>query len=283
MKQRPDDWESKKPRRDDLLWKLFSLGAQFFDDRTRKALVMAREAAEDEDHDFIAAPHILLGILAAKAPEVNLMLRACGIDPRHLAGATRHHLRNREWESDPEVEAAKARTRFSAPGKPGRMGSELPYTATAKRTLELAMRETRDLRHRRHKCGFLLLGVMQADEPLVELASAAGFDLDRAREALTASLEGEAPEPPPAPEEPVWFIEVDPDSDTPIYEQIVSAVEEAVATRLLLPGEPLPTVRQLAEELGTAPGTVARAYKSARDSWNPADRRGARHARGEGG
>ena len=93
-------------------------------------------------------------------------------------------------------------------------------------------------------CGFLLLGVLRADEAI---AAKLALDLNSAREALAASLKGEAPEPPPAPDESVWFFEVDPESDTPIYEQIVSAVEEAVATRRLLPGERLPTVRELAE------------------------------------
>ena len=148
-----------------------------FDDFVRKALAVARETGQEEEHDFLAPPHILLGVLAAKAPEVDLTLRACGVDARHLAEATRHHLRTRVGQS--------------AQGKPGWKGSEVPYTVAAKRTLELAMREARDQGYTGVNCGFLLLGVLRADKPIAELASAAGLDLDRAREALTTSLEGE--------------------------------------------------------------------------------------------
>jgi DNA-binding transcriptional regulator YhcF (GntR family) len=58
----------------------------------------------------------------------------------------------------------------------------------------------------------------------------------------------------------VWYLELDASSGTPIYEQIVGKIEEAVATGRLVAGERLPSVRDLASELGVAPGTVARAY-----------------------
>jgi DNA-binding transcriptional regulator YhcF (GntR family) len=45
-----------------------------------------------------------------------------------------------------------------------------------------------------------------------------------------------------------------------VYEQIVARLEEAVAMGRLEPGERLPSVRDLAAEVGIAPGTVARAY-----------------------
>ncbi|NIP81200.1 MAG: GntR family transcriptional regulator, partial [Gemmatimonadetes bacterium] len=48
---------------------------------------------------------------------------------------------------------------------------------------------------------------------------------------------------------------------TPIFAQIVEQVEERVATGALPPGARLPAVRRLAERLGLAPGTVARAYR----------------------
>jgi GntR family transcriptional regulator len=45
-----------------------------------------------------------------------------------------------------------------------------------------------------------------------------------------------------------------------IYEQLVAQTKEGVATGKLQPNDRLPTVRQLADELDIAPGTVARAY-----------------------
>ena len=49
-------------------------------------------------------------------------------------------------------------------------------------------------------------------------------------------------------------------SGVPIYRQIRDAVVEGVATGDLQPGEQLPTVRQLAGDLGINPMTVQKAY-----------------------
>ncbi|MEJ5868125.1 GntR family transcriptional regulator [Pseudokineococcus sp. 5B2Z-1] len=54
---------------------------------------------------------------------------------------------------------------------------------------------------------------------------------------------------------------VDEGSGVPPYEQLRAQVVEAVGAGDLAPGERLPAVRRLAEDLGVAPGTVARAYK----------------------
>lgn len=56
------------------------------------------------------------------------------------------------------------------------------------------------------------------------------------------------------------LVELDDTSERTIYEQIVEQVREGIATGRLRPGERLPTVRELADQLGIAPGTVARAY-----------------------
>lgn len=55
--------------------------------------------------------------------------------------------------------------------------------------------------------------------------------------------------------------EVDHRSAVPPYEQIRVSVVELVVRGQLTPGDRLPTVRQLAEDLGIAPGTVQRAYR----------------------
>src|ERR1700740_3367554 len=46
----------------------------------------------------------------------------------------------------------------------------------------------------------------------------------------------------------------------PIYMQIVNQVKQLVASRRLAPGEELPPIRALAEQLVVNPNTVARAY-----------------------
>lgn len=57
------------------------------------------------------------------------------------------------------------------------------------------------------------------------------------------------------------MITVDPASPTPPYEQIRSQVADLVDNGGLEPGDRLPTVRRLAEDLGLAVNTVARAYR----------------------
>lgn len=57
------------------------------------------------------------------------------------------------------------------------------------------------------------------------------------------------------------MIVIDPASHVPPFEQLRAGVVAAVASGELVPGGRLPTVRRLAEDLGLAPGTVARAYR----------------------
>jgi GntR family transcriptional regulator len=56
-------------------------------------------------------------------------------------------------------------------------------------------------------------------------------------------------------------IRIAPDSTTPVFEQIVAAVVDAVRSGALVPGHRLPPVRALAAELGVATNTVAKAYR----------------------
>jgi GntR family transcriptional regulator len=56
------------------------------------------------------------------------------------------------------------------------------------------------------------------------------------------------------------ILTVDPGSAVPPYEQIRGQIEAMVATGTLAAGDRLPSIRQLAHDLGLAGGTVARAY-----------------------
>ena len=55
------------------------------------------------------------------------------------------------------------------------------------------------------------------------------------------------------------------DSPVPLVEQIVSGLRNLIAGRRLTPGDDLPTVRQLAADLGVNLNTVARAYRALED------------------
>jgi GntR family transcriptional regulator len=54
---------------------------------------------------------------------------------------------------------------------------------------------------------------------------------------------------------------VDVDNGMPIYEQLVRQMKYAVAEGVLVPGQLIPSVRELARQLAINPNTVQRAYQ----------------------
>jgi DNA-binding transcriptional regulator YhcF (GntR family) len=57
------------------------------------------------------------------------------------------------------------------------------------------------------------------------------------------------------------LLSIDPASETPPYEQVRTQIAAMAADGELAAGQKLPTVRQLAADLGLATNTVARAYR----------------------
>lgn len=56
------------------------------------------------------------------------------------------------------------------------------------------------------------------------------------------------------------MIKINPTSNQPIFEQIISQIKMLVLKGYLKPGDGLPSVRKLALQLSVTPGTVAKAY-----------------------
>jgi len=59
----------------------------------------------------------------------------------------------------------------------------------------------------------------------------------------------------------IMDIQIDSKSGVPFYRQIIEQVKFAIARQDLVPGDRLPTVRQLAVDLSINPNTVIRAYR----------------------
>ena len=57
------------------------------------------------------------------------------------------------------------------------------------------------------------------------------------------------------------LLKPNPSSGVPIYLQLMQQVRHAIETGALKPGEQLPSIRPLAEELVMNPNTVAKAYR----------------------
>jgi DNA-binding transcriptional regulator YhcF (GntR family) len=239
-----------------------------FTDGVRVALARAREEAIELRHDYVGTEHMLLALInealrQQRAPGggggvesmPSVVLEALGVDPDRL----RTHI----LES---VRQGRATVKLG----------ELPYTSRAKKVLEYSMNEARVRDDSHVGVEHLTLGLIQEEKGIAATTLRMhGVTLEGAREALT---DVSSPVDEPGARAPrrrsrrpsrrgsagkgksVWYLEVDEDSDTPLYEQIVARIEEAVATGRLEPKERLPSVRDLAAELGIAPGTVARAY-----------------------
>ena len=57
------------------------------------------------------------------------------------------------------------------------------------------------------------------------------------------------------------MFKIDMRSRTPIYEQIIDSITELVVKGVLIPGERLPSVRDMAKEMTLNPNTVQKAYQ----------------------
>ncbi|MBE9387616.1 GntR family transcriptional regulator [Vagococcus salmoninarum] len=55
---------------------------------------------------------------------------------------------------------------------------------------------------------------------------------------------------------------IDKQSKKPFYEQVVLGIKEEILQGLLVPGEKIPSVREMASQLMMNPNTISKAYKS---------------------
>ena len=57
------------------------------------------------------------------------------------------------------------------------------------------------------------------------------------------------------------WISVEYHSGIPVYRQVINAITSALLSGEIMPGDSLPTIRNLAADLGINPNTVAKAYR----------------------
>ena len=57
------------------------------------------------------------------------------------------------------------------------------------------------------------------------------------------------------------FLHINPNNGLAIYDQIVRQIKFSIASESLLPGDLIPSVRELAKDLAVNPNTVSRAYR----------------------
>jgi len=160
-----------------------------FTDRVRKVLQMAREEAARLHHEYVGTEHILLGLIREGEGVAAAVLTNLNVD-----------LDDIQQKIEETVKKGKA---AAAPGP------DLPYTSRAKKVLELAMTEARELNHSYVGTEHLLLGLLREEKGIAaQVLTDAGVTLEQSRaETLrllgsdmpqTASSSAAAPTPPAA-------------------------------------------------------------------------------------
>jgi ATP-dependent Clp protease ATP-binding subunit ClpA len=151
-----------------------------FTEQVRRVLAGARAEAERLHHEYVAPEHMLLSLLHGSDDAGLAVLRGLGVDPEALAA-----------EVEQLVPVRSART----------VGPDLPYTSRAKKVIELAMAEVRQLEQDLVGTGHLLLGLIHEERSAAAVALAdAGVTLAAARDETRRLAEsGEADGRPATP------------------------------------------------------------------------------------
>jgi ATP-dependent Clp protease ATP-binding subunit ClpC len=146
-----------------------------FTDRVRKVLAMAREEAIRLQHDYVGTEHILLGLIREGEGVAAAVLMNLNVDMEQV------HERVEE-----SVRKGKATIALG----------ELPYTSRAKKVLEYAMAEARELNHTYVGTEHLLLGLLREEKGIAaQVLNSLGVSLEEAR-AQTLRLLGSDITPP---------------------------------------------------------------------------------------
>jgi ATP-dependent Clp protease ATP-binding subunit ClpC len=132
-----------------------------FTDRVRKVLAMAREEAIRLQHDYVGTEHILLGLIREGEGVAAAVLMNLNVDLEQI------HERIEE-----SVRKGKATIALG----------ELPYTSRAKKVLEYAMAEARELNHSYVGTEHLLLGLLREEKGIAaQVLNSLGVSLEDAR------------------------------------------------------------------------------------------------------
>ncbi|HET9985281.1 MAG TPA: ATP-dependent Clp protease ATP-binding subunit [Longimicrobiales bacterium] len=132
-----------------------------FTDRVRKVLAMAREEAIRLQHDYVGTEHILLGLIREGEGMAATVLTNLNVDLEQV------HERIEE-----SVRKGKATIALG----------ELPYTSRAKKVLEYAMAEARELNHSYVGTEHLLLGLLREEKGIAaQVLNSLGVTLEEAR------------------------------------------------------------------------------------------------------
>jgi ATP-dependent Clp protease ATP-binding subunit ClpC len=147
-----------------------------FTERVRKVLAMAREEAARLHHEYVGTEHILLGLIREGEGVAATVLQNLSVELDEI-----------QQKIEETVKKGKAAQTT---------GPDLPYTSRAKKVLELAMSEARELSHSYVGTEHLLLGLLREEKGIAaQVLTDAGVNLEAARAETLRILGTEMPNP----------------------------------------------------------------------------------------
>jgi ATP-dependent Clp protease ATP-binding subunit ClpC len=146
-----------------------------FTERVRQGLALAREEAARLHHEYVGTEHILLGLIREGEGVAAAVLQNLSVDLDEI-----------QQKIEETVKKGKAAAAT---------GPDLPYTSRAKKVLELAMGEARDLSHGYVGTEHLLLGLLRVEKGIAaQVLTDAGVNLDAAKAETLRLLGTEMPQ-----------------------------------------------------------------------------------------
>src|SRR5919109_1236681 len=146
-----------------------------FTDRVRKVLQMAREEAARLHHEYVGTEHILLGLIREGEGVAAAVLTNLNVDLEEI-----------QQKIEETVKKGKAAAAA---------GPDLPYTSRAKKVLELAMSEARELNHSYVGTEHLLLGLLREEKGIAaQVLTDAGVNLEQSRAETLRLLGSDMPQ-----------------------------------------------------------------------------------------
>src|SRR6201988_2724748 len=146
-----------------------------FTDRVRKVLQMAREEAARLHHEYVGTEHILLGLIREGEGVAAAVLTNLNVDLEEI-----------QQKIEETVKKGKAAAAA---------GPDLPYTSRAKKVLELAMTEARELNHSYVGTEHLLLGLLREEKGIAaQVLTDAGVNLEQSRAETLRLLGSDMPQ-----------------------------------------------------------------------------------------
>lgn len=144
-----------------------------FTTEARDAVIAAQEIARDAHATSIDSRHILLALLVEpNSPRIASALTAIGADPTALTADVRDHLTSDDLDAEAlgaigiDLDAVRRRADAlfgeGALGRGPRREGHLPFTADAKKVLEVALREAIRLKSRSIDSRHILLGIIRS-------------------------------------------------------------------------------------------------------------------------